>query len=172
MQKKYSLKWFTKSITLSTLLFSLMISTGCGKKQEQQQQAPQQTTAQQGDTTKMADTTKKADTTAKTTQKAEVPDLKGTYSGIFDQRPTTLKISEQNGNDFKGSITIHYREVINQQVSGKFDPATKKFTMSDLLHSRFKGKYAGKVSDDMKKLSGTFTMILDGSKFNFNLAKK
>ncbi|MGE5353290.1 MAG: hypothetical protein ACM3P0_14505 [Acidobacteriota bacterium] len=169
MQKNYSIKWLTKSILPFMLLFSLIVSTGCGKKQEQQQ--PQQN-AQQADTTKMADTTKKADTTAKTAQKAETADLKGTYSGTFDQRPTTLKITEQNGNDFKGSITINYREVINQQVSGTFDPATKKFTMKDLLHSRFQGKYAGKVSDDMKKLSGTFTMTLDGSKFNFNLAKK
>lgn len=171
MQKTYTLKWHTTSILSLMLLFSLIVSAGCGKKQEQQQQQPQQN-AQQADTTKMADTTKKADTTAKTTQKAEVPDIKGTYRGTFDKRPTTLKITEQNGNDFKGSITINYREVINQQVSGTIDPATNKFTMKDLLHSRFQGKYAGKVSNDMKELSGTFTMTLDGSKFNFNLAKK
>ncbi|MGE5439799.1 MAG: hypothetical protein ACM3UR_08070 [Bacteroidota bacterium] len=164
MKKNYTIKWFAKSTLSLVLLFSLIVSTGCGKKQEQPKQ-----NVQQGDTTKMADTTKKADTTAKT---AAVPDLKGTYRGTFDQRSTTLKITEQNGNDFKGSITINYRQVINQQVSGTFDPATKKFTMQDLLHSRFQGKYAGKVSDDMKKLSGTFTMSLDGSKFNFNLAKK
>lgn len=160
MQKKYSL-------TIVVLLFTLLLSAGCQKKQEQQQQ-----TQKQADTTAVKDTAKKADTTEKATQQAQAADLKGTWRGTFDQRPTTLKITEQNGNDFKGSITINYRQVINQQVSGTFDPATKRLTMKDLLHSRFQGKYAGKVSDDMKKLSGTFTMALDGSKFNFNLAKK
>lgn len=169
MQKNFSLQCFSKSIIPVLLLISLFVSAGCQKKQEQPQQ---QTTTQQGDTTKMADTTKKADTTAKAEKKAEVPDLKGTWSGKFDQRATTLKITEQNGNDFKGNITINYREVINQQVSGTIDPTTKKVSMKDLLHSRFQGKYSGKVSDDMKKLSGTFTMDLDGSKFNFNLSKK
>ncbi|HEX2867685.1 MAG TPA: hypothetical protein VHO03_11625 [Ignavibacteriales bacterium] len=161
MQNKYSL-------TLVVLLFTLLFSAGCQKKQEQQQ--PQQ---KQADTTAVKDTAKKADTTtAKAAQQSQAADLKGTWRGTFDQRPTTLKITEQNGNDFKGNITINYRQVINQQVNGTFDPATKRLTMKDLLHSRFMGKYAGKVSDDMKKFSGTFTMTADGSKFNFNLAKK
>ncbi|MGE5679985.1 MAG: hypothetical protein ACM34K_03815 [Bacillota bacterium] len=168
---------FTGQITavfFTVILVFAFLTAGCQKKEEQpqQQQTPQTQTA---DTTKAkaADTTKASDTAAsKQTAEANVPDLKGTWSGQFDKRATTLKIKEMNGNDFKGTITINYREVINQQVSGKIDPATKKVTMKDLLHSRFQGKYSGKVSDDMKKLSGTFTMDLDGSKFNFNLTKK
>lgn len=161
MQKKYAL-------TLVVLLFTLLLAAGCQKKQEQQQPAQKQ-----ADTTAVKDTAKKADTTAKNaTQQAQAADLKGTWRGTFEKRPATLKITEQNGNNFKGSISINFRQAVNQQVSGSFDPATKRFTMKDLLHSRFQGNYAGKVSDDMQKLSGTFTMTLDGSKFNFNLAKK
>jgi hypothetical protein len=150
----------TKLITHLLLLFLLIVSSGCEKKQEQTKQA---------DSSAMKDTAKIQDTTAR---KTEVPQLIGTWNGKFDKRQTTLKITEQKGNSFKGDITINYRQVINQQVSGNFDPATKKFTMQDLLHSRFKGKYSGKVSDDMKSMAGTFTMTLDGSRYNFNLAKK
>lgn len=156
------------------LISATFIITGCQKKQEQPQQQEQSQNNQQAP----ADTAKApADTQSKTqaqpeAQKAQTADLKGTWKGKFDQRATTLKITEMDGNNFKGTITINYREVINQQVSGTIDPATKKVTMKDLLHSRFAGKYSGKVSDDMNSLSGTFTMNLDGSKFQFNLAKK
>lgn len=157
------------AVTAIFLTASFLIS-GCQKKQEQ----PQQQTTTRTDTTagKAADTTKAADTANKAANKANVPDLQGTWRGQFDNRATTLKINQVDGNNFKGSITINYRQVINQQVSGTIDPATKKVTMKDLLHSRFQGKYSGKLSDDMKKLSGTFTMNLDGTKFNFSLAKK
>ncbi|MGE5402588.1 MAG: hypothetical protein ACM3S2_19505 [Ignavibacteriales bacterium] len=159
------------AMVFGLLISSVLITSGCQKKQEQpgEKQNVQQGTAK-------SDTTKKQDTTAKGTGKqtttAVAVDLKGTWSGKFDKRATTLRITDQTGNDFKGKITINYREVINQQVSGTIDPATNKVTMKDLLHSRFMGKYSGKLSNDMKQLSGTFTMTLDGSKFDFNLAKK
>lgn len=158
------------SVTAIFFTFSVLL-TGCQKKQEQPQQ---QTTQTQQDTTanKAADTTKTDTSNKGATTKANVPDVQGTWSGTFDQRAATLKINQMNGNDFKGTMRINYREVINQQVSGKIDPATKKVTMKDLLHSRYQGKYSGKLSDDMKKLSGTFTMDLDGSKLNFSLTKK
>jgi hypothetical protein len=44
--------------------------------------------------------------------------------------------------------------------------------MADQLHSRFQGKYNGKFSEDKTKMSGTFTMNLDGTKVNFNFNKK
>ena len=101
-----------------------------------------------------------------------IPDIKGTYSGTFDKRSTVLKITEQTDSSFSGKITINYRQVINQDVKGSFSPTTKKMTMKDQLHSRYQGKYTGKLSDDMTKFSGTFTMDLDGKQFSFNLTKK
>lgn len=105
-------------------------------------------------------------------EKITIPDIKGTWTGVFDKRATTLKITEQTDSSFSGNITISYREVINQQVKGTFSPSTLKMTMTDQLHSRYQGSYGGKLSKDLNNYSGTFTMKVDGSKFSFNLNKK
>jgi PBP1b-binding outer membrane lipoprotein LpoB len=148
-----------KSIITSVILvICVLFITGCQKKEEKPvQQAPIVT-----------------DTNSAVPKIAAQPivDIKGKYTGTFDSRATTLNIKEQDSTRFKGSITINYRDVINQQISGKFDPKTLSFSMVDQLHSRFQGKYAGKFSEDRSKMSGTFTMNLDGSKFNFNFTKK
>ena len=99
-------------------------------------------------------------------------DLKGTWTGIFDKRSTILKITEQIDSSFSGNISISYREKINQDVKGSFNPTTMNMTMKDQLHSRYRGTYNGKLSEDGRIFSGTFTMDLDGSKFSFNLNKK
>ena len=105
-------------------------------------------------------------------EKITIPDMKGTWNGVFDKRATTLKITEQTDSSFSGTITINYREVINQEVKGNFSPTTLKMTMTDQLHSRYQGSYSGKLSNDLNSYSGTFTMKIDGSKFSFNLNKK
>lgn len=105
-------------------------------------------------------------------EKVTIPDLKGMWTGTFDKRATTLTITNQTDSSFSGKITINYRQVINQEVKGSFSPATKKLTMTDQLHSRYQGKYEGRLSKDFNNFSGTFTMKLDGSKFQFNLNKK
>ncbi len=152
LRKKHSF------ITPVLLIVSILFLAGCQKKEE----AP------------VKQTPVVTDTSAKISQTV-VPapvDIKGKYAGTFDNHSSSLNIKEQDGNKFKGSLTVNYREVINQQVSGEFDQTTLKFSMTDLLHSRFQGKYSGKFSDDKTKMSGTFTMNLDGSKFSFNYTKK
>ncbi len=103
---------------------------------------------------------------------AKAVSLIGTYVGTFDKRTTTLEITEQTGNTFKGKIQIDYREVIYQQVSGQFNPKDKIITMKDFLHSRYAGSYTGKLSDDLKTFSGVFTMTIDKTTFDFSLTKK
>jgi len=105
-------------------------------------------------------------------EEKKVLDLKGTYTGKFDAHATTLKITEQTDAQFSGTITINYREVINQKVSGEFNQEKMTLTMKDLLHSRYAGTYTAKVSEDGKTLSGTFTQTVDKTKLPFNLAKK
>ncbi len=61
--------------------------------------------------------------------------------------------------------------MINQEVKGEFDPETNRISMEDQLHSRFSGKYSGKLSEDNTVFAGEFTMKVDGKKFNFNLMK-
>ena len=101
-----------------------------------------------------------------------IPDIKGTWSGTFDSRSTVLNITEQTDSSFSGKISISYRQAINQDVKGSFSPSTMNMKMKDQLHSRFQGKYSGKLSEDADNYTGTFTMDLDGSKFSFNLNKK
>jgi len=107
-----------------------------------------------------------------TKTEVKIPDIKGTWTGTFDSRSTVLNITEQTDSSFSGKISISYREAINQDVKGSFSPSTMNMKMKDQLHSRFRGKYNGKLSKDADNYSGTFTMDLDGSKFSFNLNKK
>jgi hypothetical protein len=101
-----------------------------------------------------------------------IPNLTGTWSGVFDGRSTVLNITEQTDSSFSGKISISYRQQINQEVKGSFSPTTMIISMADQLHSRYRGKYNGKLSDDADNFSGTFTMDLDGKKYSFNLNKK
>ena len=103
--------------------------------------------------------------------KVTIPDIKGTWRGKFDSRSTVLNITEQTDSSFSGKISISYRQAINQDVKGSFSPSTMKMEMKDQLHSRFRGKYNGELSEDADNFSGTFTMDLDGTKFSFNLNK-
>ena len=155
------MKKIISKITPVILIICILFITGCQKKEEKPiQQSPV-----------VSDTTKKMEQVVPTAVDTTL-DIKGKYSGTFDNRTSIMNIKEQTGNKFKGSITINYRDVINQQIVGEFDQKTLKFSMTDQLHSRFQGKYNGKISEDRSKMSGTFTMNLDGSKFSFNFTKK
>ncbi len=160
--KKLALQY---SKTLATLL--LIASLGVVGCQQNNEKPANETDTLQTTPPATVDTTSKIEAA-----KDSIPDLKGTWTGKFDQRSTTLKITEQDSTKFKGKITINYREVINQEVSGTIDPKSNEVKMKDLLHSRYQGKYDGKLSEDKMKLSGTFTMDLDGKKFPFSLTKK
>lgn len=155
-------KFYLLTIVLLSILFS-----SCDKREESEEGIVSDTLTTQPPA---ADTA--INNTDAVDEQDSIPDLTGTYTGTFDQRPTTLRITEQNEEEFKGAITINYREVINQDVSGKINYEKNTFSMKDLLHSRFRGTYEGTVSEDGRNLSGTFTMDLDNSKFKFNLTKK
>lgn len=150
------------------LILVLFLFVGCEKKVEKP--------ITQTDTTKgQVDTITangKVDSTAIKDSIAKAQQLVGTWSGSFEGRNATLKITQQNGDEFKGNISIKYREAINQQVSGKIDREKKRFTMRDLAHARTMGTYSGKLNDDFTKMSGTFTMTAEKTSVSFNLSKK
>jgi hypothetical protein len=156
-----------KSLFTSMLLLSILVQFGCEKKTEKIEQLKEEVKTEEV----------KPDTSSVikepvVEEKISIPDIKGTWTGVFDKRATTLKITEQTDSSFSGKITIEYREVINQDVKGSFSPTALKMTMSDQLHSRYQGSYSGKLSKELNNYSGTFTMKVDGSKFSFNLNKK
>jgi len=156
-----------KSLFTTMLLLSILAQFGCEKKTEKIEQPKEE--VKTGEV--MPDTSSGIKEPV-TEVKITIPDIKGTWTGVFDKRTTTLKITEQTDSSFSGKITIEYREVINQEVKGTFSPTTLKMNMTDQLHSRYQGSYSGKLSKELNNYSGTFTMKVDGSKFSFNLNKK
>ena len=166
MLEHKSFNWFiTTMMVLATITF-----IGCEKKAEDSRQTQEEVKSE----TISPDSTSSVATEGEPGNEntIQIPDLKGTWSGTFDKRATTLTISEQTDSSFSGKISIKYRETINQDVKGTFRPATQNVSMVDQIHSKYMGKYNGKLSDDGKNLSGTFTMNRDGIKSSFNLNKK
>lgn len=155
--------FFNKLFTVLTIL-AVVAFIGCEKKTEQQQGEVKNESVMPDTTSSLSEPIIE--------EKVTVPDIKGTWTGVFDKRSTVLTITEQTDSSFSGKITINYREVINQEVKGNISPASMKISMKDQLHSRYQGKYKGKLSEDGKTFSGTFTMDLDGKQFSFNLNKK
>lgn len=153
-----------KKLIAAMTIFAVIAFIGCEKKTEQQQDGVN------GES--ISPDTISAVSEPVVEEKITIPDIKGTWTGTFDKRATTLKITEQTDSSFSGKITINYREIINQEVKGRVSPTSLNMSMKDQLHSRYRGKYNGKISEDGKNFSGTFTMDLDGKKFAFNLKKK
>lgn len=144
------------------LIFS--VQTGCKKEAEkpvEKQEQVQKTQPPAADTQKVVEK-----------PKVEYPDLLGKWSGTLYNRKATLKITKQDSTSFSGSLTVFFRENINQQVSGKLNMSNNKITMSDLVHNRAMGKYSGKLSEDGNTMSGTFTMNVDKKNYNFNFVKQ
>jgi len=158
-------------LLFSIALITLLVFTSCEQKKPAEVPVPKDTLLVKVEEPAVIDT----QLTVAPTEKAlevTIPDLKGKWTGTFDKRTTTLRITEQDGKTFKGSITINYREVINQQVSGTINEKTMEVSMKDLLHSRYAGTYKGKITEDMKKLSGTFTQNVEKTKFSFSLKRQ
>ena len=161
------------SISIFTFIFAaFLFYTGCQSKKEEAKPPEEKTT--QAETNKNPTPADTQTVKIKPVEKpiVKIPDITGTWTGKFDSRATTLKITSQDSTSFKGKITIHYREVINQDVKGSFNPEKLTLNMSDQLHSRYMGKYNAKLSSGMKNLTGTFTLNIDKKKLNFNLTKK
>ncbi len=166
-QKVYLKKNIAASFIFSIFILTAVFSTGCNDKKEEVK-SPE--VINQSDTSGMQNS---VDTMSMNKEnKNKVADLTGTWTGKFDSRTTTLKITSQDSTSFEGKITINYREVINQDVKGTFNPDKMTVSMTDQLHSRYMGKYNAKLSSDTTTLSGVFTMNVDGKKLNFNLTKK
>ena len=151
------------------LLSSLIVfSAGCEKKAEK----PEGENAAKDTTNMVASEQSNADTTAKADTTKQYPDLTGTWTGTFESHAATLKVTEQNGADFKANLSVAYRQPMNKKVSGKLDLSTKQVTMADAEKSRTESSYSATLSDDGTKISGTSTMKVGGTKSKFTFTKK
>ena len=159
---------FKQLFTAMTIL-AVIAFFGCEKKTEQHQ-GDVKSESVSPDTKSFDGTTQMNEPAVE--EKVVVPDLKGTWTGTFNKRTTTLKITEQTDSSFSGKITINYQQVVNQEVKGTFSPSTMKVTMSDQIHDRYMGKYKGNITENGKTFSGTFTSDITKKQFSFNLTKK
>ncbi len=160
-----------KGVFAVLVIITAVVYFGCEKKTDQSEEPTDNSDTEviTSDTTSGDATTEKEPVED---MKITIPDIRGTWTGTFDQRSAVLNIINQTDSSFSGKISISYRQAINQDVKGSLSPATMNMEMKDQLHSRFQGKYNGKLSKDADNYSGTFIMDLDGSKFSFNLNKK
>ena len=165
MKKEIMFKW----LFVVLIIFAAITYFGCEQKNDKAEHP--QNDKVTADTTSTAVKSEEPKDTVVVT-KITIPDLKGTWVGIFDGRSSTLKITEQIDSSFSGKITINYRQVTNQEVKGILNTRTGEITMSDQLHSRYQGKYEGELSTNNNNFSGTFTMDNDGTKYSFDLNKK
>lgn len=160
---------YSGAFFLTGLLGFSLSFMGCEKKQEEVKPAPVVTqTAPAVDTAAI-----KAQALKEAAEKAaKASTMLGVWKGEFDNHAATLKITEQKENEFNGTIVVNLKEQINQKISGKVNPDTKEVTMKDMIKVRSAGTYSGKLSEDGKKMSGTFTLTADGIKVKFSLSLK
>jgi hypothetical protein len=161
-----------KQILLVLVMLAVVVFSGCDSKTEKTDMTKDDGTAEdvKSDTSLTGDVPPR-EIGQPTETTVQIMDVTGTWTGVFDKRPTVLNITSQTDSSFSGKISISYRQAINQDVKGSFSPAAMMMLMTDQLHSRFQGKYKGKLSEDGRNFSGIFTMDLDGKQFSFNLNK-
>ncbi|MFO7526756.1 MAG: hypothetical protein R6W68_14985 [Ignavibacteriaceae bacterium] len=162
------MKAYSMQLLIIAIIFSVLAFFGCEKKTETADDA--QETTIESEPAPIEET--QEEITEPEEPVVEIPDLKGQWTGIFDKRNTVMEITEQTDSSFSGKLSIKYRETINQEVKGTFSPTTKRVSMTDQIHSKYMGKYSGKLSDDGKNISGTFTSNREGTTSTFNLNKK
>ncbi len=164
MKKEIMFKWLIAVL----IVFTTITYIGCEQKNDRAEQ-PENAKVTADTTSMVVKSEEPKDTVV--VEKIIIPDMIGTWSGIFDGRSSKLKITEQIDSSFSGKITINYRQVTNQEVKGILNTRTGEITMSDQLKSRYQGKYKGVLSTNNNNISGTFTMDNDGTKYSFNLNK-
>jgi len=160
-----------KGIFAVLVMITSVVYFGCEKKTDQSEEPKDNSDTEViiSDTTSDDLNTEVKEPNEET--KITIPDIRGTWTGKFDGKSTTLEITEQTDSSFLGKISINYKQTLNQNVKGNFSPTTLKITMIDQLHSKYMGKYNGKFGENYNSFSGTFTKNRDGSQYTFNLKK-
>jgi len=160
-----------KRIFIVLVILTAVVYFGCEKKTDQSEEPKDNSDTEViiSDTTSDDLNTEVKEPNEET--KITIPDIRGTWTGKFDGKSTTLEITEQTDSSFLGKISINYKQTLNQNVKGNFSPTTLKITMIDQLHSKYMGKYNGKFGENYNSFSGTFTKNRDGSQYTFNLKK-
>lgn len=160
---------FVKNTSFAVLFVLLLMGimfSACNDSKDEEVRLDEENAAERIDNVNQSDSLS-ADTTA-----AMENQIQGTWTGTFDGRNSTLDISEQNENEFTGKISTAYKNQLVKRISGQFNKEDNTFTMRDTERGKFAGTYSGKLSDNMTKMEGTFTLKTDNSKYRFTFTKK
>lgn len=166
------MKSYIERFIVFAIVFSVLAFAGCEKKTETAGDGQMTTNEAEPAPVEEVQEEVQEKPTEPEVPVVEIPDLKGQWTGVFDKRNTVMEINEQTDSSFSGKLSIKYRETIHQEVKGTFSPTTKQVSMTDQIHSKYMGKYRGKLSEDGKNISGTFTSNREGLTTSFNLNKK
>lgn len=162
----------TKLFLIILLILASAFYFGCDQRTEETEEIPDKDSVSTNTSVANEATSNETNPNPAVEPEFKTPDLTGQWSGTLDKRSTTLEITEQTDSSFSGKITISYRNPVHQQVKGLLNSTNLNVTMADQLQSRYMGTYHGKLSEDLKNFTGTFTMKNDNSKYSFNLNKK
>ncbi|MFO7525606.1 MAG: hypothetical protein R6W68_09145 [Ignavibacteriaceae bacterium] len=161
-----------KLIFIILLIFTSAIYFGCEQKTDEKEVITDKDSVETNTSTANEATSNETNPDPAVEPEFKIPDIAGQWSGTLDKRSTTLEITEQTDSSFSGKITISYRNPVHQQVKGLINLTNLNVTMADQIQSRYMGTYDGKLSEDFKNFTGTFTMKNDNTKYSFNLNKK
>ena len=135
----------------SGIIFMIVILsvflTGCGKKEEPKEAEPvKEETVEQP-----------AEVIEEETEEETLPALAGKWEGKGGQIRLTMDITSQDENSFEGKTVFYSRTPLNRTVKGSVDFETREMKIEDQSTDRYSGKYRGKLSEDYKTFTGTFT---------------
>jgi len=94
-----------------------------------------------------------------------VVDVRGVWTGTFEERHAVLNIDFQDGNNVKGSSYVAYREPLNQDLLGTL--SGNHLILVDQLDDDFRGVYDGWLIENGTVYEGEFTVESSGAKFPF-----
>lgn len=135
------------SIYLMIVIFSVFLA-GCGKTEESKEAEPvkEEITEQPVETIE-----------EEVVEETQFPSLLGKWEGSGGQIRLTMEVTAQDENSFEGKTVFNSRTPLNRNVKGTVDFETREMRIEDLTTDRYSGKYRGKLSEDLKTFTGTFT---------------
>lgn len=98
--------------------------------------------------------------------------LQGEWKGTFDGRDAVMQISKAQKELVEATITVKYRELINENLTGAINMEDKILHLDDVhANGNLDGEYDGKFNDDFTEMSGTYQNYTTKKQVSFRFVK-
>lgn len=98
--------------------------------------------------------------------------LQGEWEGTFDGRDAVMQISKAQKEAVEATITVKYRELITENVTGAINMEDKTLHLDDVhANGNLDGEYNGKFNDDFTEMSGTYQNYTTKKQVPFRFVK-